>query len=251
MLCCVNEKKQGKRAALPRRFDTTFTSGNHWFARVRFAPMHFPFLLRRTFILAGLLAASAMELSAQSHAIWVDVVPMTRRLFGAENESGNRMTAGWSSNLSDSGWRVLVGASASQETQDSFGTSITTKNQDMAVRAGHRWFTRSQGDAPACRPVWGADVIFRRDHIGTTSSNIDFTATNPTTDTQAGVSGIIGIDLRLAPKLHLVTEVRFDAVYRRELNVQEDNFSGRFEQLDNGWQAQLDPPLQLYVALGL
>ena len=213
--------------------------------------MHLTSTLGRRIILFGILAASITEVKAQSHAIWVDVVPVTRRLFGAENEQGSRMTAGWSSNLSGNGWRAIIGASASQETQDSFGTSITTKNQDLGLRAGRRWFSKAEGDAPSCRPVWGADVICRRSHIGTTSSNIDFTATNTTTQTEAGLSGIIGIDLRLAPKLHLVTEVRFDAVYQHESNVQEDNFSGRFEQVDNGWRARLDPPLQLYVALGL
>lgn len=202
-------------------------------------------------LLLSLLALMWTDLSAQGHSVWMDLVPMTRRLLGAEAEAQFRMTAGWSSNLEGNGWRVLAGIAASQETQDSFGTTITTRNQAIGTRVGRRWFTGNDDDPARCRPVWGADVVIDRHHISTQSSNADFSSSNTTTLHEAGISGVIGVDLRLAPRLHLIAETRLDALYSHELNVQEDNFSGRFEQRDEGWRTRLDPPLQLFLALGL
>ena len=66
-----------------------------------------------------------------------------------------------------------------------------------------------------------------------------------------GLSGVLGADLMLAPKLHLIIETRLDGFYRTEKTVQSDSFGGDFEQSDWGWEAQLNAPLSLYVALGL
>lgn len=202
-------------------------------------------------MLLAILTLAWPGLRAQEPAVWVDLIPMTRHLLGAEAETGLRMSAGWGSNLNGTGWRTLLGVAASQETRDSFGTTITTRNQSLGLRAGRRWFKDRGEETARCRPVWGTDVVVNRTFIGTESSGNGFTSTNSTTILESGFSGVLGVDLMLAPRLHLIAETRFDALYRNDVNVQEDNFSGRFEQRDEGWRTRLDPPLQLYVALGL
>ena len=190
--------------------------------------------------------------SIAQNAIWVNAIPVTRRLLGAAPEADINLTTGWSSNIQDNGWRALVGLSISNESTDNFGTEVNTKNQDIALRAGYRWFSSSTDEKPPrCRPVWGIDAIVRRDFVGTTSSNLDFTSSFKTTNSDWGFSGVLGVDLMLAPKIHLIMETRLDGVYRSETTVQEDSFGGDFEQSNNGWEAQLNAPLSLFVTLGL
>lgn len=209
-------------------------------------------LFSRETLLLAVLALSTSWTSLAQHAIWVDAVPVTRRLFGAAQEADMNLTTGWSSNNQDNGWRALVGFALSNESTDNFGTEVTTKNQGLALRAGYRWFSSSEADKqPRCRPVWGVDAITSREHIKTTSSNADFSSSFATTESNWGLSGVLGVNLMLAPKIHLVMETRLDGVYQAESTVQEDSFGGEFEQTNSGWKAQLNAPLSLFVSLGL
>jgi len=203
--------------------------------------------------LAAFFALATINLSfAQHNAVWVDAVPVTRQLFGAVPETGVNLAVGWNSNIQNNGWRTLAGFAVSSETTDSFGTEVKTNSQNISLRAGYRWFSfDKEGGQARCRPVWGIDVISRRNHLITRSSNVDFTSDFSTTISNWGVSGVLGADLMLAPKLHLIIETRLDGFYLKEKTVQSDSFGGEFEQSDWGWEAQLNAPLSLFVALGL
>lgn len=230
-------------------FSLRFTSVVRPFAIVRLARMMHP---KSAILLCLLMATAAQEATAQSqHGAWVDIVPMTRRLFGANDAQDIAVAVGWSSNTTSDGWRALVGFDLSQETQDSFGTTIINRNRRTEVRLGRRWRT---GDSSVERVCWltlGLDALHATDYIGSESSNIDFSSTNETTETQAGISGVMGVQCRLAPGFHLVTEARLDAVYTREKVNVFDSFGGIFEQDNRGWNALLDPPLQLMLVLDL
>ncbi|MBL6646243.1 MAG: hypothetical protein ISP55_07315 [Flavobacteriales bacterium] len=176
---------------------------------------------------------------------------MTRRLFGANDVSDIALAVGWSSNTTANGWRALVGLDLSEETQDSFGTTITNRNRRTHIRFGRRW---RMGDPAAERKCWlnlGLDGLHSSDHIGSESSNIDFSSTNETTETRAGLSGVMGIQCRLSTGFHLVTEARLDAVYTREKVRVFDSFGGNFNQDNDGWNTVLSPPLQLMLVLDL
>ena len=133
------------------------------------------------------------------------------------------------------------------ETRDNFGTTITTLNQRVDLRVGRRW---RSGEAESTGPValfTGLDVVFGHDLLKTESQNVDFRSTNSTTVLESGLSGVLGVQCRLTPQLHLVTEVRMDAVYITETDRVSDNFSGEFRK----WtmrQARLTPPLQLMLS---
>lgn len=205
------------------------------------------------YLMAAVIALATTTSSFSQHnAVWVDAVPVTRHLFGAAPDTDVNLAAGWNSNIQGNGWRTLVGFAVSSETTDSFGTQVKTNSQNLSLRAGYRWFSSSKdGTQARCRPVWGIDALSRRDHLITRSSNVDFTSDFSTTVSDWGLSGVLGADLMLAPKLHLIIETRLDGFYRTEKTVQSDSFGGDFEQSDWGWEAQLNAPLSLYVALGL
>lgn len=198
-----------------------------------------------------LLSAISDSVAQSPHGAWVDIVPMTRRLFGANDVSDIALAVGWSSNTTANGWRALVGLDLSEETQDSFGTTITNRNRQTHIRFGRRW---RMGDPAAERKCWlnlGLDGLHSSDHIGSESSNIDFSSTNETTETRAGLSGVMGIQCRLSTGFHLVTEARLDAVYTREKVRVFDSFGGNFNQDNDGWNTVLNPPLQLMLVLDL
>ena len=146
------------------------------------------------------------------------------------------------------------------ETTDSFGTEVTTKQpRSLLCAPGYRWFSscRSGRDRPRCQARLG-----RRRHLpqGTHPDHpvlqrADFSSElQPPRNFQLGLfPGVLGADLMLAPKLHLVIETRLDGVYlKREVRtVQEDSFGGEFEQSDSGWEAQLNAPLSLVCGVGL
>jgi len=183
--------------------------------------------------------------------VWIDIVPMTRQLLGADDATDLALAAGWGTDAAQDGWRGLIGFNFGQETQDNFGTTITTLNQRVDLRVGRRW---RSGEAESTGPValfTGLDVVFGHDLLRTESQNLDFRSTNSTTVLESGLSGVLGIQCRLTPQLHLVTEVRMDAVYITETDRVSDNFSGEFKEVDHGWQARLTPPLQLMLVLGL
>lgn len=74
------------------------------------------------------VALLALALTLQSngfaqHGAWVDIVPMTRNLFGADDAQDLSFAVGWSSSTTGNGWRSLVGFDLGQESQDSFGTT--------------------------------------------------------------------------------------------------------------------------------
>ena len=206
----------------------------------------------KTPLLLFFLLCGSLLSSAQQHAVWLDAVPVTRRLFGSEAEADVHLTMGWSSALNNNGWRALIGGAASGTTDNNFGTTVVTKNRDVALRTGYRWFSKSDSEnPPRCRPVWGADALFDRRQIGTESSSLDFNSTFKTVRSAWGLAGVIGADLMLAPKIHLIIETRLDAMYRVETEIQEDSFGGRFEQSNRSWESRLDPPLSLFVVLAL
>ena len=145
--------------------------------------------------LAAFFALATINLSfAQHNAVWVDAVPVTRQLFGAVPETGVNLAVGWNSNIQNNGWRTLAGFAVSSETTDSFGTEVKTNSQNISLRgrgtAGSRLTKR--GDRARCRPVWGIDVISRRNHLITRSSNVDFTSDFSTTISNWGCFGSVG-----------------------------------------------------------
>lgn len=205
-----------------------------------------------TAILVLLLLLTGAETAAQSqHGAWVDVVPMTRRLFGANDAPDIAIAAGWSSSTAADGWRMLIGLNLGTTTQDNFGTTITNRSRQTHLRFGRRW---RMGEAVAERSCWlnlGLDGLYSTDHIGSESRNIDFSSTNETTETRIGLSGVMGVQCRLAPGFHLVTEARLDAAYTQEKVHVFDSFGGNFNQDNRGWNALLNPPLQLMLVLDL
>jgi len=219
------------------------------FARVRLVPMLHP---KSTVILGLLVLLTGAETAAQSqHGAWVDVIPMTRRLFGANDASDIAIAVGWSSSTTSDGWRALVGLDLGAETQENFGTTITNRTRRTHIRVGRRW---RMGEPDPDRTCWlnlGLDGLHSTDHIGSESSNIDFTSNNETTETMAGISGVMGVQCRLGQGFHLVTEARLDAVYTHEKVRVFDSFGGNFSQDNKGWNTDLNPPLQLMLVLDL
>ena len=66
------------------------------------------------------VALLALALTLQSngfaqHGAWVDIVPMTRNLFGADDAQDLSFAVGWSSSTTGNGWRSLVGFDLGQE----------------------------------------------------------------------------------------------------------------------------------------
>ena len=199
-----------------------------------------------------LLIATVQEsLSQSEHGAWVDVVPMTRRLFGADDLQGLAVAVGWSSSTTSDGWRALIGLNMGQETLDSFGTEVNISTRDVDVRAGRRWRARKTDEDRPCWLNLGVDGLFRQNHIGSESNNLDFSSSNETTLSSAGLSAVLGIQCRLSTGFHLVTEARMDAVFTQEKTRVWDSFSGEFTGQDNGWNTQLSPPLQLMLVLDL
>ena len=206
-----------------------------------------PFRFTPLLILALTLQSNALA----QHGAWVDIVPLTRNLFGADDAQDLSFAVGWSSSMTDNGWRSLVGFDLGQESQDSFGTTITTTNRRMDLRAGRRWRV---GEPDENRPCWihlGVDLLIESDHVGTESFNLDFNSTNTTTTVESGFSGVLGIQCRITDGFHLVTEARMDGVYVSEMTRVSDSFGGNFEEFDSGWNARLTPPLQLLLVLDL
>lgn len=206
--------------------------------------------LSRFILLSGLVLSAGSTTLAQS-SVWVDVVPMTRRLFGADNGQDVALAIGWSAQPTAAGFRTLLGFDIGQETQDSFGTTIITRNRRANLRTGYRWRMGDASDERLCWATVGIDLLMNGNHIGTESSNLDFTSTNTTTTMETGIGGVLGIQCRIASGFHLVTEARMDALYLRETTRVSDSFGGDFEETDNGWQAQLNPPLQLMLVISL
>ena len=208
--------------------------------------------LKNVAVLSMLIVSVLSDSAAQSqHGAWVDVVPMTRRLFGANDAQDIALAVGWSSNTTSDGWRALVGLDLSEETQDSFGTTITNRNRRTHIRFGRRWRMGQANTERACWLNLGLDGLHSSNHIGSESSNPDFSSTNKTTETRAGFSGVMGVQCRLAPGFHLVTEARLDAVYTHEKVRVSDSFGGNFNQDNRGWNAILNPPIQLLLVLDL
>ena len=200
-------------------------------------------------LLLPLLILTDFTSQAQS-SVWVDVVPMTRRLLGAANDDV-QLGIGWSSNAETDGWRALAGVSMETRLEDSFGTEIQTNNRDLSLRLGRRW-RRGENEPPkTCWIHMGLDAVFSLEHIGSTSTNVDFTSTNNTNLIQSGFSGVLGISCRIAEGFLLVTEARVDALYVSETTKIFDSFGGDFSSASYGWSSQLTPPLQLMLALRL
>lgn len=206
--------------------------------------------MSRFILLLGLVLSASTCTLAQS-GIWVDIVPMTRRLFGADDAQDVAFAIGWSAQPNAAGFRTLVGFDLGEETQDSFGTTIITRNRRINLRSGYRWRLGDTADDRICWATLGIDLLLNGDHIGTESSNLDFTSTNTTTTMETGLGGVLGVQCRIAEGFHLVTEARMDAVYLRENTRISDNFGGDFEETDNGWNARLNPPLQLMLVISL
>ena len=206
--------------------------------------------LSRFILFSGLVLSAGTTTLAQS-SVWVDVVPMTRRLFGADNGQDVALAIGWSAQPTAAGFRTLLGFDVGQETQDSFGTTIITRNHRANLRTGYRWRLGEASEERLCWATVGIDLLMNGNHIGTESSNLDFTSTNTTTTMETGLGGVLGIQCRIASGFHLVTEARMDALYLRETTRVSDSFGGDFEETDNGWQAQLNPPLQLMLVISL
>jgi hypothetical protein len=202
-----------------------------------------------TLLLLPLLILTDFTAQAQSN-VWVDMVPMTRRLLGSANEEVN-LGIGWSSNAEEDGWRALAGVSLENRVEDSFGTEIQTNNRDFSLRFGRRW---RRGEITPQKPCWihlGLDAVFNLEHIGSTSSNADFNSVNNTNLIQSGVSGVLGISCRIAEGFILVTEARLDALNVIETVKISDSFGGDFSNTTHGWSTELTPPLQLMLALRL
>lgn len=199
-----------------------------------------------------LLFALATGITAHAqHGAWVDIVPLTRNLFGADDAQDLSFAVGWSSRTTDDGWRTLVGFDLGEETQDSFGTTIITTNRRMDIRAGRRWRMGNPDGARVCWINLGADLLLESNHVGTESFNLDFNSTNTTNTIESGLSGVLGVQCRITEGFHLITEARLDAVYLTEHTRISDSFGGTFEEIDNGWNARLFPPLQLLLVLDL
>ena len=188
--------------------------------------------------------------SAQRGA-WLDIVPMTRNLFGAEGAEDLSFAVGWSSATTDDGWRALVGFDLSEETQDNFGTAITTTNRRIDLRIGHRWRMDDPEEDRTCWINLGTDLLLESDHIGTESISPSFTSSNTTNSLRSGFSGVLGVQCRITRGFHIITEARMDAVYISDITRVSDSFGGSFEQIDNGWNARISPPLQLLLVLDL
>ena len=231
----------------PPPFDLGFTPDRPRLVGVSLRPMPSP--IRSVALLA--LALTLQSNGFAQHGAWVDIVPMTRNLFGADDAQDLSFAVGWSSSTTGNGWRSLIGFDLGQESQDSFGTTITTTNRRMDLRAGRRWRV---GEPDVDRPCWihlGVDLLIESDHVGTESSNLDFQSTNTTTTVESGLSGVLGIQCRITDGFHLVTEARMDGVYVSEITRVSDSFGGNFEEIDSGWNARLTPPLQLLLVLDL
>ena len=87
---------------------------------------------------------------------WLDIVPMTRNLFGADDAQDLSFAVGWSTATTDDGWRALVGFDLSEETQDNFGTAITTTNRRIdlgSVPNGSYLLRAHTSDATETRKV--------------------------------------------------------------------------------------------------
>ena len=212
--------------------------------------LHVMTTLSRFILLFGICLSTVTSTLAQS-GIWVDVVPMTRRLFGADDAQDVAFGIGWSAQPTASGLRTLIGFDLGQETQDSFGTTIITRNRRANLRTGYRWRIGEASEERLCWATVGIDLLLNGNHIGTESSNLDFRSTNTTTTIETGLGGVLGVQCRIADGFHLVTEARMDAVYLRETIRISDNFGGNFEETDNGWNARLNPPLQLMLVISL
>lgn len=182
---------------------------------------------------------------------WLDIVPMTRNLFGADDAQDLSFAVGWSTATTDDGWRALVGFDLSEETQDNFGTAITTTNRRIDLRVGRRWRMDDPAEDRTCWINLGTDLLLESDHIGTESSSPDFTSSNTTNSLRSGFSGVLGVQCRITRGFHIITEARMDAVYISDITRVSDSFGGDFEQVDNGWNARITPPLQLLLVLGL
>ena len=104
------------------------------------------------------------------------------------------------------------------------------------------------------RTCWinlGTDLVLESDHIGTESSSPNFTSSNVTNSVRSGFSGVLGVQCRITQGFHIITEARMDAVYTSDFTKVSDSFGGNFEQVDNGWNARISPPLQLLLVLDL
>jgi hypothetical protein len=201
-----------------------------------------------------LVLTLCLSLSTSSHAqrgAWLDIVPMTRNLFGADDAQDLSFAVGWSSATTENGWRALVGFDLSEETQDNFGTAITTTNRRIDLRIGRRWRMDDLGADRTCWVNLGTDLLLESDHIGTESSNPNFTSSNTTNSLRSGFSGVLGVQCRITRGFHIITEARMDAVYISDITRVSDSFGGSFEQVDNGWNARISPPLQLLLVLDL
>jgi hypothetical protein len=212
--------------------------------------MRFPsYHVLGTLLLLPLLILTDFTAQAQSN-VWVDMVPMTRRLLGSANEDV-QLGIGWSSNAEEDGWRALAGLSLENRVEDSFGTEIQTNNRDFSLRFGRRW-RRGENEPP--KPCWihlGLDAVFNLEHIGSSSNNVDFNSTNNTSLIESGLSGVLGISCRITEGFFFVTEARMDALYVMETVKISDSFGGDFNNTTFGWSSQLTPPLQLMLALRL
>ena len=217
--------------------------------RLRAMPSFLPSALRPL-----LMLTLCLTLGTSSHAqsgAWLDIVPMTRNLFGADDAQDLSFAVGWSSATTDDGWRALVGFDLSEETQDNFGTAITTTNRRIDLRIGRRWRMDDPEEDRTCWINLGTDLLLESDHIGTESSNPNFTSSNTTNSLRSGFSGVLGIQCRITRGFHIITEARMDAVYISDITRVSDSFGGSFEQVDNGWNARISPPLQLLLVLDL
>lgn len=217
--------------------------------RLRAMPSFIPTALRPLFIL--LLCLTLSNSTRAQRGAWLDIVPMTRNLFGADDAQDLSFAVGWSSTTTDDGWRALVGFDLSEETQDNFGTAITTTNRRIDLRIGRRWRMDNREEDRTCWINLGTDLLLESDHIGTESSNPNFTSSNVTNSVRSGFSGVLGVQCQVARGFHIITEARMDAVYISDFTRVSDSFGGNFEQVDNGWNARITPPLQLLLVLDL
>ena len=105
----------------PPPFDLGFTPDRPRLVGVSLRPMPSP--IRSVALLA--LSLTLQSNGFAQHGAWVDIVPMTRNLFGADDAQDLSFAVGWSSSTTGNGWRSLIGFDLGQESQDSFGTTIT------------------------------------------------------------------------------------------------------------------------------
>lgn len=111
--------KRGQGVWPPHPFDLGFTPDSPRLVGVSLRPIPTPF--RSVALLA--LALTLQSNGFAQHGAWVDIVPMTRNLFGADDAQDLSFAVGWSSSTTGNGWRSLVGFDLGQESQDSFGTT--------------------------------------------------------------------------------------------------------------------------------